>query len=323
MERKEEWWNNIITLRLSVFFGMIVTNKVGKPNKRIGDFTMATKKSSSSSKKSTGSSKKSASSTSTKKKPTSAALKAAVIQLEEQETGKKKNTVILRVLAFVLWALAALAMYCPQIGDMNLPFGAVRMLFLNCVVECVVDIIVAGVLCVIAALLWKKANHIHPTKSSNKFVQIVWNQLGVIMAGIIMAPLAIIMIVKNDELEEKTKKIVAAVLAVVFIAASAGSADYHPVTQDEVDQIIEEASEDGYTGDTYWTKYGRSYHFSLECQSLRHTDEGNIYSGTLEEALESNRTDPCDFCALGDKEHVDQDTEGGESVEDTDAATEE
>ncbi len=270
---------------------------------------MATKKTTSSTtKKSTSSAKKSTSST-TKKKPTSAALKAAVIQLEEQETGKKKNTVLLRVLAFVLWALAAVAMYCPQIGDLNLPFGAVRMLFLNCVVECVVDIVVAGVLCVIAALLWKRANHIHPTKSSNKFVQLVWNQLGVIMAGIIMAPLAIIMIVKNDELEDKTKKIVAAALAVVFVAASAGSADYHPVTQDEVDQIIEEANEDGYTGDTYWTKYGRSYHFSLECQSLRRTDEGNIYSGTLEEALESNRTDPCDFCALGDEEHDDAVTE--------------
>lgn len=272
----------------------------------------------SSSKKSTSAAKES---TGTKKKPTSAALKAAVIQLEEEETGKKKNTVLLRVLAFVIWALAALAMYCPQIGDLNLPFGAVRMLFLNCVVECVVDIVVAGVLCVIAALLWKKANHIHPTKSHNKFVQIVWNQLGVIMAGIIMAPLAIIMIVKNDELEEKTKKIVAVALAVVFLAASAGSADYHPVTQDEVDQIIEEAGEDGYTGDAYWTKYGRSYHFSLECQTLRRTDEGNLYSGTLEEALESNRTDPCDFCALTGENHADEDAEGdGESVQGTDSA---
>ncbi|MBQ7432443.1 MAG: hypothetical protein IJV50_03140 [Lachnospiraceae bacterium] len=256
-----------------------------------------------------------ASGTTQKKKPTSAALKAAVAQLEEEETGKKKNTVLLRVLAFVLWILAAAAMYLPQIGNLNLPFGACRMLFLNCVVECVVDIIVAGVLCVIAALLWKKANHIHPTKSHNKIVQLLWNQLGIIMAGIIMAPLAIVMIIKNDQIEEKTKRIVAAVLAVVFLAAAAGSADYHPVTQDEVDAIIEEADEEGYTGDAYWTKYGRCYHFSLECQALRHSDKGNIYSGTLEEALEANRTNPCSFCVKSAEDIIEDASEAVDAAQ--------
>ena len=253
--------------------------------------------------------------TAQKKKPTSAALKAAVAQLEEEETGKRKNTVLLRVLAFVLWILAAAAMYLPQIGNLNLPFGACRMLFLNCVVECVVDIIVAGVLCVIAALLWKKANHIHPTKSHNKIVQLLWNQLGIIMAGIIMAPLAIVMIIKNDQLEEKTKRIVAAVLAVVFLAAAAGSADYHPVTQDEVNAIIEEADEEGYTGDAYWTKYGRCYHFSLECQALRHSDKGNIYSGELEEALEANRTNPCSFCVKSAEDIVEDASEAVDAAQ--------
>ena len=47
------------------------------------------------------------------KKPSAAALKAALAQMEEQETGKKKNTVLLRVLAFVMWALAIVAMYLP------------------------------------------------------------------------------------------------------------------------------------------------------------------------------------------------------------------
>ena len=234
-----------------------------------------------------------------KKKPTSAALHAAIAQLEEEETGQKKNTALLRVGAFVLWALAAVAMYLPQIGQMNLPFGAVRMLFLGAQTECIIDIIVAGVLVVLAAQLWKKANHIHPVKSHNKFIQFCWNQLGVLMAGIIFAPLAIIMITKSDMIDERMKKIVSVVLAVVFLAAAAGSADYHPVTQDQVNEILEEADENGYTGDTYWTKYGHSYHFSLECQALRNSKRENIYSGTLEEALAANRTDPCDFCAEG------------------------
>jgi len=234
-----------------------------------------------------------------KKKPTSAALHAAIAQLEEEESGQKKNTVWLRVGAFVLWALAAVAMYMPQIGQLNLPFGAVRMIFLNALTEAIVDIVAAGVLVVLAAQLWKKANHIHPVKSHSPVVQFLWNQLGVLMAGLIFAPLAIIMITKSDKIDERMKKIVSVVLAVVFLAAAAGSADYHPVTQDQVNEILEQADENGYTGDAYWTKYGHSYHFSLECQALRNSQRENIYSGTLQEALDANRTDPCDFCADG------------------------
>ena len=139
-----------------------------------------------------------------KKKPTSAALHAAIAQLEEEETGQKKNTVLLRIGAFVLWALAAVAMYLPQIGEWNLPFGAVRMLFMNRTVETIVDIVVAAVLCVVAARLWVAANHIHPTKLHSPFLQFLWNQLGVVMAGIIFAPLAIILIFRSDKLDEKT-----------------------------------------------------------------------------------------------------------------------
>ena len=169
----------------------------------------------------------------------------------------------MRVGAFVLWALAAVAMYLPQIGELNLPFGAVRMLFMNMLTECIVDIVVAGVLVVLAAQLWKKANHIHPTKSHSPVVQFLWNQLGVIMAGIIFAPLAIILIRNNDKLDERTKKIVAAVLAVVFIGASAASADYHPVTQDAVNEVLEEAEENGWSSQdlVYFTKYGYKYHY--------------------------------------------------------------
>ena len=231
-----------------------------------------------------------------KKKPTSAALHAAIAQLEEQETGQKKNTALLRVGAFVLWALAAVAMYMPQIGQMNLPFGAVRMLFLQAQTACIVDIIVAGVLVVLAAQLWKKANHIHPTTLHNPFLQFCWNQLGVIMAGIIFAPLAIILIRNNDKLDERTKKIVAAVLAVVFIGASAASADYHPVTQDAVNEVLEEAEENGWTSTdlVYFTKYGYKYHYYEDCQALKNSN--TVSSGELEEVASGHHTDPCSFC---------------------------
>ena len=240
----------------------------------------------------------------TEKKPSAAALKAALAQLEEQESGKKKNTVIFRILAFVCWALAAVAMYLPYIG-LNLPFGAIRVLMLdpqNNWLPCIIDIIVAGILCVVAARLWIHANHIHPTKSHNKVVQFIWNQLGIIMAGIIFAPLAIFLIVNRKDLPQKTKTIVAAVLAVVFVGASAGSADYHPVTQDQVNSVVQQLTEEaeGYgfvDGDgVRWTKYGNCYHIFSDCQSIRNSNPDNCTDGSIEEAVESNRARLCTFC---------------------------
>lgn len=237
------------------------------------------------------------------KKASKAALQAALAQLEEQETGKKKNTVIFRILAFVCWALAAVAMYLPYIG-LNLPFGAVRILFLdtNNWLPVIIDIIVAGILCVVGARLWVHANHIHPTKSHNKVVQFIWNQLGVIMAGVIFAPLAIILIARRKDLPQKTKAIVAAVLALVFVGASAGSADYHPVTQDEVDSVVQHLTEEaegyGFTDadGVRWTKYGNCYHIFSDCQSIKNSNPDNCTDGTIEEAVESNRARLCTFC---------------------------
>ena len=236
-------------------------------------------------------------------KPTSAALKAALAQLEEQEGGKRKNTVIHRILAFVCWALAACAMYLPYIG-LDLPFGAVRILFLdpNNWIPVIIDIIVAGVLCVLGARLWIYANHIHPTKSHSPFIQFVWNQLGIIMAGIIFAPLAIILLLNRKDLPQKTKTLVAAVLALVFIGTSVGSADYHPVTQDQVDSVVQQLTEEaegyGFTdGDgVRWTKYGNCYHIFTDCQSIKRSDPDNCTDGTIEEAIEANRARLCTFC---------------------------
>ena len=238
------------------------------------------------------------------KKPASkAALQAALAQLEEQETGKKKNTVIFRILAFVCWALAAIAMYLPDIG-LNLPFGAIRVLFLDQWVPAIIDVIVAAILCVVGARLWIHANHIHPTKSHSPFVQFIWNQLGIIMAGLIFAPLAIILIInwKDERISQKTKTILAAVLAAAFVGAAAGSADYHPVTQDQVDSVVQQLTEEaegyGFTdGDgVRWTKYGNCYHIFSDCQSIKNSNPDNCTDGTIEEAVESNRARLCTFC---------------------------
>lgn len=47
----------------------------------------------------------------------------------------------------------------------------------------------------------------------------------------------------------------------------------------------------------YWTPGGGSYHFSKNCTSLKRSK--TIRSGTLQEALDEGKTDPCNLCANG------------------------
>ena len=232
------------------------------------------------------------------KKPSAAALKAALAQMEEQETGKKKNTVLLRVLSFVMWALAIVAMYLPQIGELELPFGAMRMLVLKNYTPMIIDIVVAVALCIGAALLWKKANHIHPVKSHNKIVQFIWNQLGLLMAFLIFFVIGLVLILKNDKLDAKTKRIAIAALAVITLLVGGVSADYHPVTQDEVNKVTQEFNIDAQAPDgCFWTTYGRKYHLYGDCQALSNTSAENLHQTSLQEAWENNRGELCSFCA--------------------------
>jgi len=47
----------------------------------------------------------------------------------------------------------------------------------------------------------------------------------------------------------------------------------------------------------YWTSGGKSYHFSAGCPSLSRS--ANIKTGTLQDALNAGKTDPCNNCANG------------------------
>ena len=197
-----------------------------------------------------------------------------------------------------MWALAIVAMYLPQIGDLELPFGAMRMLVLKNYTPMIIDIVVAVALCIGAALLWKKANHIHPVKSHNKIAQFIWNQLGLIMAFLIFFVIGLVLILKNDKLDAKTKKIAIAALAAITLLVGGVSADYHPVTQDEVDKITQEYNIDAQDPDgCFWTTYGKKYHLYGDCQALTNTSAENLHQTSLKEAWENNRGELCSFCA--------------------------
>ena len=156
-------------------------------------------------------------------------------------------------------------------------------------------IVLDFIFAVIAAQLWKKANRIKPMSEKNKFLFYLWNELGVIMACICFIPL-IILLLKNDKLDKKTKTIVTIIAAVALLIAGVASADFNPVSAEQKAEAEAEI-----TDDVYWTTFGHKYHLDLDCQAI--VNSSTVYQGTVTEAIESGRTAICSFCA---KRHADE-----------------
>ena len=220
--------------------------------------------------------------------------------MAEKETKKtttvskpqKGNAGGLRAGAIILWLLA---IGCEVVAILTLKgtlyFGDNMLYWL--IGALVVDLI----LVVIGSQLWKNANDRAPVSKSNKVKFFLWNQMGVIVAVIAFVPI-IILLLRDKSLDGKLKKIVTAVAVVALLVAGLLSYDFDPpsVEDYEAAETRAESIED-YTGVAYWTVYGHSYHFSKDCQTLQNSS--TIYEGTLEEAIDAHREDPCDFCAGG------------------------
>ena len=163
-----------------------------------------------------------------------------------------------------------------------------QMLFLIGAV--VIDLI----LVVIGALLWKSANRLDPPSKKNKFTFFLLSQMGLIAAIICFLPL-IILLLKNKDLDAKTKKLVSIVAAIALVIASLLSIDFSPTSSEDLAAAQELAMEVN-DGTAYWTQFGKSYHLDPNCGTL--LNSSTIYEGTIEEAFAAKREDPCDFCAL-------------------------
>ena len=156
-------------------------------------------------------------------------------------------------------------------------------------------IVLDFIFAVVAAQLWKKANRIKPMSEKNKFLFYLWNELGVIMACICFIPL-IILLLKNNKLDKKTKTLVTIIAAVALLIAGVASADFNPVSAEQKAE-----AESTITDDVYWTTFGHKYHMDLDCQAI--VNSSTVYQGTVTEAIESGRSTLCSFCA---KRHADE-----------------
>ena len=195
------------------------------------------------------------------------------------ESQRKSAARSRRIVAIILWILA-----------IGCEVAAV-ILFKKLVVlwPCLLALIVDAILCIVAAQFWKKANHIDPP--AGKFWQ---NQFGAFMTVLAFAPFILILLTSKD-VDPKFKKILTVVAALCLVASVGLSIDYNPVTIDDLDEA--ELNALGYGGECYWARYSKSYHFDPDCPTLLRSKE--VFHGTIEQAFEEGRTDPCDFCAGG------------------------
>ncbi|MBQ4313398.1 MAG: hypothetical protein IJC18_04215 [Clostridia bacterium] len=203
----------------------------------------------------------------------------------------KKRATGLRIGAVVLWVAAIIfEVLCILLlsGTLYIPGNAMTYLIIG---------IVADLVCVfIGSQLWKNANDIDPASEKNKVKFFLWNQMGVIAAVIAFFPL-LILLLKDKDLDAKTKKILSIIAAVAMLIAVGTSIDYNPTSAED----LAAAQADSVTlgdGTAYWTRWGKSYHLNPDCQAIINSEV--VYQGTIEEAFDANRNDPCDFCAIAE-----------------------
>ena len=214
--------------------------------------------------------------------------KAAETAPKTQQTIKpaapeKGSSVGYRIGAVVLWVLAlACEVFCILILT-NALYVTNKLLFL------IIGIVADMILAIVAAQLWKKANRIKPMSKKNKFLFYLWSEMGVIMAAICFIPL-IVLLLRNKDLDKKTKLLATIVAVVALLITGVASADFDPISAEEKNE-----AEAVITDDVYWTTFGRKYHIDQDCQAI--TNSSTLYEGTVTEAIEAGRTSLCTFCA--------------------------
>ena len=200
---------------------------------------------------------------------------------EERKAGAKGK----RVAAIIFWALAVVFEVLAILvlgGKLYLP-GLGQMGWLIAFIVLDLAMVITG------SQFWKRANDIDPASKENKVKFFLWNQMGLIVSVIAFFPI-VILLLKDKDLDPKTKKIVSIVAAAALVIAAATSIDYNPVSEEDYVEACQEL--DGQV--VYYTPFGKSYHTTSDCPSLSRSK--TVYEGSIEDAFEAGKNDPCDFC---------------------------
>ncbi len=209
--------------------------------------------------------------------------------VQTASAGDKKSALGYRIGAIALWLVA---IGCEVLAIMALlkdfAIRFTRNGNTNMLITLILFIVLDLIFAIIAAQLWKKANHINPPSEKNKFTFYLISEFGVIMACICFIPLIIILL-KNDKLDKKTKTIASIVAIVALLITGFASADYNPISAEQKAE-----AEQVFTGDVYWTQFGHKYHLHEDCGSI--SNSNTLYVGSVTEGIETGRTSVCSYC---------------------------
>ena len=207
-----------------------------------------------------------------------------------EEVGSKRTVaVVLWVVAILFEVLAVMSLMqsSPLYGKLPLFDPLIWM-----IVFLVLDLVCV----IIAGQLWKKANHIDPPSEKNAFEFFVKSQLGAILSVIAFLPFVIIALLDKDA-DKRTKIIAVAVALVAMLIGGGTSADFNPVSSEDLEAMQQNAIELG-DGTVYWTEHGTVYHLNPNCSHI--INSANIYTGDAAAAYEHGLTRPCKDCARAD-----------------------
>lgn len=192
------------------------------------------------------------------------------------------------------------------VGKLNWTFASTLTL--------VIIALVLDLACVITgSLLWKKSNLLDPASNKNKVKFWLWNNMGLIVCAFAFIPFIIIALT-NKNADKKTKTVAVIVAVIALLIGGLFSYDWNPISAEEKEEAIEE-----YSGtDVYWTTFGTVYHLDESCSHLNHSDELTV--GTVEQAIEANKTRVCKDCEKRAAKADEKDTDAGIDIDtDTDA----
>ena len=195
----------------------------------------------------------------------------------------------LRAGAIALWVVALIF----EILALLVVLGKIHLNFIPTIWQLIIFLVLDLACVIIGSQLWKKANHIKPASEKNKFTFWLWNNMGVIVCVICFVPIIILMLT-NKDLDKKTKVIAVVVAIIALLIGGVASYDFNPVSAEQL-----EAAETALGDETvYWAPFGKVYHTHEDCGALNHTD--TLTAGTVDQAVASNRTRLCSFCANRD-----------------------
>ena len=197
-----------------------------------------------------------------------------------QQTG---NAAGLRVGAVILWLVAvvfevlAIALFLEKL----LVLPQIEPLY-----KAIAALVVDAVCVIIGSQLWKKANHIDPASQKNALKFWLWNNMGVLVSAVAFIPFIIILL-KDEKADKKTKAIGTAVAAVLMLVCGLSSYDWNPLSQEAV-------AEANAGSVVYWTEHGKKFHLYEDCQALDRSE--TLTTGSADEAIAAGKGTICKFC---------------------------